>query len=252
MAQGGKASGKEPADRNKEKTCIFDIDNTLTVYKKSPHSTQCPGLINATPNWPSDSGTTESVVNALKACDEGGFTISIATAETGDGAWSEAQHTFLLMLAAKAGLENSKNQYNKDFGKHHWMRSPLFQNSCTALGYTRDNYSESIYCRTEPCEFGVSKIPSYMNILNHLKIDPNRYNESIMFDDGLPNLTDAYKLGLQVCQASPECGGQECKGGCGVPASCIPLIKNQPRLQPRETDTLFTLEQYHPDVSDCK
>ena len=47
---------------------------------------------------------------------------------------------------------------------------------------------------------------------------------------------DAAKIGLQTCQASLSCGGQECQGGCGLEPSSIDLIRNQPRLSPGGSD----------------
>lgn len=230
------------------KVCIFDIDNTLTIYEKE--GSRCPGRITTPlPIWPTQSGTTQHVVDTLRSCDQQGFILAIATAEAGSGAWSKKQELFLTSLAKLADLpEKAVVPENRNFGSYAWMDSPLYQNSCTALGYNRYNYCESAFCRDEPCEFSVSKIPSFMNILNYLKIDPNNYNKSIVFDDGLTNLTDATKLGLQVCQASPGCGGQECRGGCGIPASCMNLVMQQPPSQPRSgTPTPFKLNQYHPD-----
>ena len=230
------------------KVCIFDIDNTLTIYENE--KIICPGRITTPlPVWPTQSGTTEHIINTLKTCDQQGFVLAIATAEAGSGAWSQKQEIFLTSLGKLAGLhDGAVVPENRTFGTYQWMDSPLYQNSCTALGYNRYNYCESVYCRNEPCEFGISKIPSFMNILNYLRIDPNNYNKSIVFDDGLSNLTDATRLGLQVCQASPGCGGQECKGGCGIPETCMNLVLQQPPAQPRDgTPMPFRLNQYHPD-----
>lgn len=239
--------------RNNNKVCIFDIDNTLTIYEhldsnKNVSRICAKHITSVKPAWPKQSGTTQYIIDTLRACDSKGFHIAIATAEAGKNAWSREQEQFLTFLGDKAGLRSSIIPENTIFGTFEWMDTPLYQNSCTALGYNRSNYCESVYCRDEPCEFSVTKIPSYMNILNYLKIDPNRYNQSIMFDDSLQNLTDANTLGLQTCQASPICGGVECRGGCGVPKSCIELINNQPVQKPTDTGTsTFTLPQYHPD-----
>lgn len=221
----------QPQINNTFKVAIFDIDNTLTIYESDDR--KCSRAIrDVQPVWPyGSSGTTQTVLDVLKECDNNNFHIAIATAETGDGAYDKQQKDFLFSLGQKSGLHNKANiKFNSLFGTEEWINSSLFQNTCTVLGYNQHNYNQSSFCRKEPCEFSTSKIPHYMNILNFLNIPPTRYHQSIVFDDSVQNLADASKIGLQTCQASLSCGGHECQGGCGLEPSSIDLIRNQPRL----------------------
>ena len=234
---------------NTHRVAIFDIDNTLTIYESKDF--KCDNALrDFQPVWPSGlSGTTQTVVDVFSECDKNNFYIAIATAETGDNAYAEKQRQFIYSIAEKAGLHKRANvPFNGMVGTKEWMSTPLFQNSCSVLGYNKNNYCDSIYCRKEPCEFSVSKIPHYINILNYLEIPPTRYHQSIVFDDSVQNLYDAHTLGLQTTQASLSCGGVECQRACGIEPGSIELIRNQPRLSPAGNGSyLGTQSYYHPD-----
>ena len=235
---------------NNHRVAIFDIDNTLTIYESK--DIKCPGAIrDVQPSWPSGkSGTTQTVIDVLRECDKNHFFIAIATAEAGNDAYSQEQKDFIHFLGKKAGFHDNFTNIpmNSLFGTDDWFNSALFQNTCTILGYNQNNYKQSSFCIKEPCEFSTSKIPHFMNILNSLHIPPTRYNQSIVFDDSIHNLTDAAKIGLQTCQASLSCGGQECQGGCGLEPSSIQLIRNQPILSPAADGSYLSgLSAYHND-----
>jgi hypothetical protein len=212
---------------NNNKVAIFDVDNTLTIYETD--KIKCPNAIrDVQPVWPNgSSGTTQTIIDVLRECDKNGYHIAIATRETGNIAYSEQQQKFFHSLGQKAGLHRNASIYlNSIFGTREWLDTPLFQNSCTILGFNRYNYTKTVYCRERPCVFAVSKQPSFINILNYLNIPPTRYNQCIVFDDGIQNLNDARALGLKTCQASLSCGGTECAGGCGLEPNAITLLRN--------------------------
>ena len=61
------------------RVCIFDIDNTLTVGER--HT--CPLAEGSlAPAWPKNSGATDNIRSAVRACHDAGFKIGIASAES--------------------------------------------------------------------------------------------------------------------------------------------------------------------------
>ena len=79
------------------KVCIFDIDNTLTVGAK--HACRLSAA-SAPPAWPENSGTTDTVRSAVRACHEAGFKIGIASTESRPEETNAQQLAFLRSLSA--------------------------------------------------------------------------------------------------------------------------------------------------------
>ena len=195
-----------------KKVCIFDIDNTLTHGQKATRKSCCINgkncmVDNVQPAWPtSNSGTTTYVQDAIKNCKKNGYEVAIATAESGNESINSQQKKFIKSLFPNSIIYNT----------------PLYQNSCTAQGYNGSCSGPGpgpACCNNEYKD----KTNMYINIMNHLKIDPVDYNKSIVFDDDTSNLATAEGLGFNTCQASQKCGGSYCDNGCGVTRSCSEL-----------------------------
>ncbi len=69
-------------------------------------------------------------------------------------------------------------------------------------------------------------------IMNYNNIEPKEWENSILFDDAMSNLSMASVFSnlaedgtdIKTCQASPNCGGEYCDTGCGLPRGCLNLI----------------------------
>ena len=175
-------------DSSKKKVCIFDIDNTVTVGGKSC----CKHLDNVVqPSWPEKgSGTTEGAKLAIKNCIENGYIIAFATAESECEATNEIQKKFIKYIYPSATEE--------------FFNSYLYQHSGRLLSDPELEFE--------------SKQPGVVNIMgrNGLDIPHSDWGCSIFFDDNIQALSDVARLGLQVRQASIECGGKYCDFGCGI------------------------------------
>jgi len=183
--------------------CIFDIDNTLTHGADAKKV--CPTTVfidDPPPHWPPTGGTTQTVKDAIKKCQQQGYGIAIATAENASQFDTSSQHKFIKSLMPDI-----------DFKK------PNFQESCTII--TSRDQKNQLYCKSN--EFK-DKTAMYINIMNYNNIPPNEWKNSIVFDDALSNLTTAGGLGFKVCQASPQCGGVYCSSGCALPPHCLDVI----------------------------
>ena len=155
-----------------KKVCIFDIDNTLTHGADADKTFCCPSgeknclVSKYQPNWPAEkSGTSQYALDTIKKCKKHGYEIAIATAETGLQVNPQKQRNFIRDLT-------HKNLYD----------TPMMQNSCTAQGYNYDMCTgnpntDHVCCNTEYTD----KTRMYLNIMNHLDIDPVDYGNSIVF-----------------------------------------------------------------------
>ena len=198
-----------------KKVCIFDIDNTLTHGADATPKICCPSgeknclVSKYQPQWPpKKSGTSQYALDTIKKCKDHGYEIAIATAETGLQVNPPKQRKFVREMIGK-------NLYD----------TPMLQNSCTAQGFnyemcTGNPKTDHVCCNTEYTD----KTRMYLNIMNHLDIDPVDYGNSIVFDDDQSNLETARGLGFKTCQASLNCGGSYCTQGCGIPMGCSQLV----------------------------
>ncbi|MFT6437658.1 MAG: hypothetical protein ACJAVI_005734 [Candidatus Azotimanducaceae bacterium] len=106
--------------------CIFDVDDTLT-HAADANATLCPNTQfdnQPPPGFPPGGGTTNWVKTAIQQCEDLGYEIAIATAESGSqsgtgGAENPKQHTFISSLSPR---------FNDDF-----FVSPAFQTSCKVV-----------------------------------------------------------------------------------------------------------------------
>jgi hypothetical protein len=189
------------------KMCIFDIDNTLT-FANNANEEACGVSFDDSgppPQWPDPSGTTDVVKQAISDCLKNDYGIAIATAETGNQAESNIEFI------------KSLNPYLDDA----WIRSPNFQHSCTI--------GDKKLCKDVPYS---DKTAMLLNIMNYNNIPPEEWENSVFFDDAMSNLSTASTFSevsddgtdLKTCQASPNCGGEYCDTGCGLPRGCLNLI----------------------------
>lgn len=195
---------KETYTTSLKKVCIFDIDNTLT-HGAQANNQLCPGVQfykDPGPHWPPGGGTTNEIREVIKECQNQGYDIAIATAESEEEAVNDIQFKF---------LEN----INPDIFTPQFFVSDRFQRSCSVVA--------SPYCNTN--EYA-DKTGMYQNIMKHYGIPPNEWKNSVVFDDDMNNLTTASRMGFRVCQASPECGGKYCPQGCGVRKNCLSVLQN--------------------------
>ena len=193
------------------KVCIFDIDNTLTVGAK--HTCRLSAA-SVPPAWPENSGTTDSVRAAVRACHEAGFKVGIASAE------SRPEETNVQQLAFLRSLDPTPDQpvvFTDAF-----FASPALQGAWTVLA-AADEDKEFLP------NFGGNigaKQAMYLNILKHYDVPMACYGKSAVFDDQMENLCAAHSLGLKAFQASPECGGVYCDTGCGITEDTVKAIQH--------------------------
>lgn len=190
------------------RVCIFDIDNTVTVGS-SHDPAVCRVLPGPPPAWPtSNSGTTQTVKDAIKACHDKGYKIAFTSAESRSEGNNATQMAFI------RSLDPTGNLFDKSF-----FDSPAYQNSWNILAHTASD---------KTLEYG-HKETMFMNVLQHYGVPPECFQSSIVFDDQTENLCTARTLGLRSVQASPECGGFYCTSGCGITRDALETID---RLSP--------------------
>lgn len=190
-----------------EKVLFLDLDGTLAVGKDATEE-DCPGVQidrSVNPAWPNHSGTTDVVRAAIKKAKREGYEVSIVTAESGEEALNSQQLKFLRSIDPEVFTDE-------------FLFSPLFQHACSLR-------QRKINCWTEEIN---DKPEMVMNVFRYLGIPKNKWHLSVFVDDNLNNLAEVAKLGLQVVQASANCGGRLCTQGCGVPLSVLGILKSEP------------------------
>lgn len=183
---------------------VFDIDNTCTI---GADAKSCPFEDRSVqPAWPGTdavpmSGTTLLVRDAIAKAEDHGYKIAFATSENHDEAMNSKQMHFIQSIYPKADDAFFESVYYQTAGK--------------LLGQASPEYS--------------LKQPMLMNILgkNGMNLQPDEFECSIFVDDEIQNLADARRMGLQVVQASPECGGTHCTIGCGLPSTTLSVIDRE-------------------------
>jgi len=193
------------------KVCIFDIDNTLTVGAQH----KCSLIANGRqPAWPDNSGSTDSIRSAVRACHESGFKIGVASAETKAEETNEKQISFLRSL--------DPTPSNPSVFDDSFFAGAAFQGAWTVLADVDQN-------KEFLPNFGGGiggKQAMFLNILKHYDVPMACYGKSVVFDDQTENLCAAHSLGIKSIQSSPECGGMYCDYGCGITAASVEAIKN--------------------------
>ena len=189
------------------RVCIFDIDNTLTTGADHDPA-MCTVLPGPSPAWPeSNSGATQDIKNAIKACYDKGYKIAFTSAESRSEGCNDKQKAFISSLDPSA----DGKLFNSAF-----FDSPAYQNSWNVLSHTQATDAK--------LEFG-HKEAMFLGALQHYGVPPECFKSSIVFDDQAENITTAHGLGLRAVQASPECGGFYCTWGCGLTSNALRTIE---------------------------
>lgn len=184
------------------RVCIFDIDNTVTVGQQHANCSVLPG---PKPAWPQNSGTTQSIKDALRACYDHGYQIAFTSAESLSEGDNIKQKDFIRALDPTGGSLFTDSFFD----------SPAYQNAWNIVAHTKEDKN---------LEFG-HKEGMFLNVMQYYQVEPSCFQSSIVFDDQAENLSTAHTLGMRIVQASPECGGFYCSAGCGLPQSAIETIK---------------------------
>lgn len=206
------SGGAEDGCARHAKVCIFDIDNTLTVGAKHGCALSAASV---PPAWPENSGTTDAVRAAVRACHEAGFAIAVASAE------SKPEETNAQQLAFLRSLDPASPAAPAVF-TDAFFAGPALQGAWTVLAAADAE-------REFPAHFGGTvgaKQAMYLNVMKHYDVPMACYGKSIVFDDQLENLAAAHSLGFRTVQASPECGGVYCDAGCGLTEDAVKAIRN--------------------------
>jgi len=196
--------------RHYPRVAIFDIDNTLTVAADHQACTTLPG---PEPAWPvKGSGTTQAVLKALRAADDAGFKIALASAESWNQQYNDAQRSFLRNLLQDAGIKDSP------------LGTEAEQSAFNLISGATPHSKDTAFAATDGGALGM-KEAMFLNILKAYDVPYGCFHNSVVIDDQTENLCAAHALGLQTIQSSPSCAGSYCTRGCGITPATADILK---------------------------